>query len=356
MLTIIGFILVIAVVVFIHEYGHYYVAKSFGVKIEEFSIGFGKEIYSRFDKNGVKWRIAAIPLGGFVKMYGDTDASSVESTKVKDLTKAFYTQPWYARFLIIAADPIANYLLAIFILAIFYFSFGKVEIPAIVGEVMQESPAEHSGIKPGDRILKADNSNITDFANLHRIILINQGRPIKLLINRNSEIIELTVIPSEKIWDQNEPLKKVGYIGIASKEQAKRVTVSVVGSLYLALVDTVEISSLTLKAVGQMLNGNRAFSDIHGPITIAKESGKTLSDGPLEFILFIAMMSINLDLVNLLPIPILDGGHLAMIIYEVVAKKPLSKYAQATLLKMGMLIIFFLIVISLSNDIKSLIF
>lgn len=354
MLALLGFILSLTLLVFVHEYGHYLAAKIFGVKVEEFSIGFGKELYSRIDKAGVKWKICAVPLGGYVKMYGDANASSLTQIEVADKSKTFAAKALYKRFLIIAAGPITNYLLAILILGIFYFSYGKLVMPAVIGEVMPNSAAHVAGLLEGDKVLKADGSNIGNFSDLQRRIMINPSQPMELQVLRNGELKKLVVTPSVKEIENGK--SKIGYIGVKPKEKPIFKGVGLFEGFFLAVKEVIDISSLTLKSLGQMLTGNRSTDDIHGPLAIARESGETLSHSPMQFMLFIAMLSINLGLINLLPVPILDGGHLAFMIYEAVFGKPLSTRAQNILLRIGMIIIVFLVVISVSNDIKSLIF
>lgn len=356
MLSIIGFVLAIAILVFVHEFGHYYIAKSFGVKIEQFSIGFGKELYSRVDGDGVRWKICAIPLGGFVKMYGDTDPLSVNNIEVEDKTKAFYSKPLHARFLIVAAGPIANYLLAVIILASFYFTFGKVEVPAVIGEVIQNSPAQLAGIREMDKIIAVNGKKINNFSDLQRLIMMSHNQQLNLVADRAGNLIELSLIAAEKILADSKPVIKVGYIGIIAENKPVHLKMNVFASCYQGVLDVIDISSLALKTVQQIFTGKRSAGEIYGSFTIAQKSGEALAEGPLEFALFIAMLSINLGLINLLPIPILDGGHLMFIIYEAIAQKPLTRYAQNILLKIGGVIIIFLIVISTSNDIRGLIF
>ena len=357
MLSIIGFILTMSSLIFIHEFGHYYVARIFGVKIEEFSIGFGKELYSRIDKNGTKWKICILPLGGFVKMHGDSDPASFNTEEVLDKDIAFYTKPLYARFLIIFAGPLFNYLLAILIIMGFYLSFGKFEMQAIVGEVMQNSPASKVGIREDDKIIEVDGKKINNFIDLQRIILVNTNQPILMMIDRKGELIEIFITPSSNNDLIKDGVKsKTSYIGILTKSEPIHYDMNLFSSGYQAINDVIDISNLTLKVLGQILTNKRSLDEIHGLVTIAKESSKSLSAGFLDFILFIAMLSINLGLMNLLPIPILDGGHLVLIIYEAIAKKPANQYIKNILFKMGIMIIIFLIVISISNDIKSLIF
>ncbi|WP_316354199.1 RIP metalloprotease RseP [Candidatus Trichorickettsia mobilis] len=355
MLTITGFILAMGLLVFVHEFGHYYIAKTFGVKIEEFSIGFGKELFVKIDTNGVRWKICAIPLGGFVKMYGDRDITSTAKVTSAAPDFSFYHKPWYIKFLIVVAGPMANYLLAILILSCFYLYFGKPQIPAIIDTVIQDSPAATGGLLAGDKIVEADGNSISDFSKLQKIIMINANQQIPLLIERDDQQLTLMVTPKTNSTDANSRIK-IGYIGITSKQDPTYIKMNVLVSSYQAMQDVVDISLLTLKALGQIIVGKRSIDEISGPLTIAQESGKSLSAGILDFILFVAMLSINLGLINLLPIPILDGGHLVIILCEAITRQPTSQLIQNILLKTGMIIITFLIVISVSNDIKSLIF
>lgn len=358
MLTILGFVLAISIIVIIHELGHYFTARIFGVKVLEFSIGFGKELFSKIDKRGAKWKIAAIPLGGFVKMYGDADPASVNHIDVVDKNLTFYAKPTYVRFLIIAAGPIANYLLAILIFGGFYFSYGKLEIPAVVGEVIKDSPAMRAGVEADDKILAIDDQKIDDFYALQRKIIIHPDKPIKLLINRKGESKLLIVSPNIQVQGSKSDNRKTktGFIGIKPATAIKFKEVGLIESIYLSIAEVSDISMLTLKIIGQIISNERSTSEIGGPLSIARESGYSLSLGIANFIGFIAMLSINVGLMNLLPVPILDGGHLIFIIYEMIAKKPLPATVQKLLLNIGMMVLIFLIVFSVSNDIKSLIF
>jgi regulator of sigma E protease len=355
MLTILSFVITISILVFIHEFGHYYVARIFGIKIEQFSIGFGKELYSKVDKHGTKWSISLIPLGGFVKMYGDKDVASSSHRQVQHTEKAFYNKPLYARFLVVAAGPLANYLLAVIIFAGMFFAYGKFEIPAVVEQVITGSPAEKAGLQPGDRIIQANGSDVKDFNDLQKIVIINAERPVNLSIKRNSDVINVSVIPTNRVFKDTDIKAKVGYIGVTANTEGNYIKLGILGSFYAAVNEAIDTSLLTLKLFSQMLVGQRSLGEIGGPVTIAKESGKSFGNGFVQYILFLAMLSINLGLVNLLPIPVLDGGHLAMMGYEAIARKPLSEYAQGIFMKLGISVIIFLIVISISNDIRNLI-
>lgn len=356
MLPLLGFILTISLLVFVHEFGHYYVAKIFGVKIEEFSIGFGKELFAKIDKDGVRWKICALPFGGYVKIYG-FDPATIKDLKIEDKRLTFLSKALWRQFLIIAAGPIANYLLAILILTNIYFFHGQIEIPAIIGEVVVGSPAENSGLQKNDKIIMVNNNQINNFTDLQRNIIINGNKPSRFLIERNSEIIDINITPKQnpkELGKQSKITKP--YIGIIAKNEPIYLKMNIFQSLWQSSKEVIYISNLILESFGQMITGTRSLDEIGGPLTIAKESGKSLEQGIGGFALFIAMISINLGLLNLLPIPVLDGGHLLFIIYQAITNKPVNQSVKNIILRLGVCMIIFLIVISISNDIKNLLF
>ena len=308
------------------------------------------------DKEGVKWKICALPFGGYVKIYG-YDQKAIDKTIISDRAGAFFTKPLYARFLIVAAGPIANYLLAIIIFTCFYFVSGKVELPAVIGEVLTNSPAERSGLIENDKIIKIDGKIVHSFVDLQRNILTNHDQPMHLLIERKGDLITLVVTPEDIIQGSNNKSKtKRTRIGIIAKNEPVHIKMGILSSISESFVDIIDISSLILKTFGQIIIGKRSLEGIGGPVTIATESGKSLAKGPADFALFIAILSINLGLLNFLPIPILDGGQLMFIIYEAIVGKQPNQHIKNISLGFGVLVIIFLIVISISNDIKSLVF
>lgn len=356
MLSIFGFTLTISILVFIHELGHYYVARLFGIKVEEFSIGFGKELFSRVSKTGVKWKVCLLPFGGYVKIHGFNQEVTNENIIIEP-NKAFYNKPPYAKFFVIAAGPIANYLLAILLFSTMYFMYGKLEVPAVVGEVVADSPAFISGLKENDTIIMLGKQEINSMTDLQRIVLVNEDKAMNLLVKRGTEKINITIIP--KVKSQTNKKKsnlRNYYIGIIAKDNPVRIKMSFFQSVYQGLADTFYISGIILKSIGQMLIGSRSLDELSGPITIANASAQTLQQGIVSYALFIAMISINLGLFNLLPIPILDGGQLIFIIYETISGKTLSWRAKNVITRLGIVMIIFLIVISVSNDIKSFVF
>jgi len=355
MLSIIGFIITISILVFIHELGHYCVARYFNVKIEEFSIGFGKELIGITDKKGVRWKICLVPLGGYVKIYGYDRSLMDKATEINEKV-AFYAKSCLERFLIVAAGPLINYLLAIIIFAGFYCYFGKTELPPIIGEVITSSPAEKAGLREGDKIVKANNKSVKNFGDVQQEILISGFSSSTLTIERKSEELTVNIMPEEIIISppEEKKAKKTLRIGIIAKNEPIHTKIGIFSSLLEAIDATIDMSALTLKAISQMIVGKRSLDEIGGPVAIAKESGKSIAKGVEMYLLFIAMLSVNLGLLNLLPIPVLDGGHLVFILYEAITGKLPNPKTKNILLQLGAIIIIFLIIISVSNDIQNL--
>ncbi|MDE8611033.1 RIP metalloprotease RseP [Rickettsia felis] len=355
MLSIIGFIITISILVFIHEFGHYCIARYFNVKVEEFSIGFGKELIGITDTRGVRWKICLIPLGGYVKIYG-YDRSLMDKTKEVNEKVAFYAKSCLERFLIVTAGPLINYLLAVIIFAGFYCYFGKTEIPPIIGDVVASSPAARADLREGDKIVKVNDKSVKDFGDVQREILINGFSSSTLTIERKSEEFTVNIMPQEIIISppEEKKVKKTLRIGIIAKNEPIHTKIGILGGFWEAINTTIDMSALTLKAISQMIVGKRSFDEIGGPVAIAKESGKSIAGGTQMYLLFIAMLSVNLGLLNLLPIPVLDGGHLIFILYEAITGRLPNPKTKNILLQLGAAIIIFLIIISVSNDIQNL--
>lgn len=355
MLSIIGFIITISILVFIHEFGHYCIARYFNVKVEEFSIGFGKELIGITDTRGVRWKICLIPLGGYVKIYG-YDCSLMDKTKEVNEKVAFYAKSCLERFLIVAAGPLINYLLAVIIFAGFYCYFGKTEIPPIIGDVVASSPAARADLREGDKIVKVNDKSVKDFGDVQREILINGFSSSTLTIERKMEEFTVNIMPQEIIISplEEKKIKKTLRIGIIAKNEPIHTKIGILGGFWEAINTTIDMSALTLKAISQMIVGKRSFDEIGGPVAIAKESGKSIAGGTQMYLLFIAMLSVNLGLLNLLPIPVLDGGHLIFILYEAITGRLPNPKTKNILLQLGAAIIIFLIIISVSNDIQNL--
>ncbi|WP_218460266.1 RIP metalloprotease RseP [Rickettsia sp. TH2014] len=355
MLSIIGFIITISILVFIHEFGHYCIARYFNVKVEAFSIGFGKELIGITDTIGVRWKICLIPLGGYVKIYG-YDRSLMDKTKEVNEKVAFYAKSCLERFLIVAAGPLINYLLAVIIFAGFYYYFGKTEMPPIIGDVVASSPAARADLREGDKIVKVNDKSVKGFGGVQREILINGFSSSTLTIERKSEEFTVNIMPQEIIISppEEKKVKKTLRIGIIAKNEPMHTKIGILGGFWEAINTTIDMSALTLKAISQMIVGKRSFDEIGGPVAIAKESGKSIAGGTQMYLLFIAMLSVNLGLLNLLPIPVLDGGHLIFILYEAITGRLPNPKTKNILLQLGAAIIVLLITISVSNDIQNL--
>jgi len=362
--SIIGFLITISILVFIHEYGHYYVAKKCGVKILDFSIGFGKALFSWKDKYGTNWKISAIPLGGYVKMFGDQSAASNPNNALlaqlteEEKRQTFTFQPLRNRALIVAAGPAANYLLAIVILAGFYLFYGKQDILPIVGRVMENSAAARAGIVAGDKILEINNKPVSSFNDIALIVSLRPEQQLDVKFERQEEVKKISLVSgAREILDaRGKVVSKVGLLGIEASKEKIAIKYGLFESVNAALTDIWDISAASLTALGQIITGKRSSSELRGTLTIASQSGESLQQGPEEFLLFIALLSINLGLINLMPIPALDGGHLLFNLCEAIAGRPLSIKFQNYGYRIGFSLIIFLFVISTSNDIKAILF
>jgi regulator of sigma E protease len=340
-ISLIAFIIVLSVIVFVHEFGHYYAAIKCGVRVEIFSIGFGKVLCSYFDARGTKWQVCGVPLGGFVKMYGERGANVFENQSL-----SFQAQSLYKRILIVIAGPMANYLLAITILTGFYYTFGLQFTQAVVANVEKDSPAYHAGLQVDDKILAVGDIHISSFAELKQVIASHPNQLLVLSLERRNKLISLNITP--KLSDEN-----MGFIGVVAPKDSQIIDLDMLDSIAQSCGDVVMISRLVLKSLWEIITGTRSIKQIGGMISVAHESGKSIKEGPAELLLFIAFISINIGLINLIPIPMLDGGYLLLMIYEALVGRKITIQAERIYYKLGVLSIIFLVVISTSNDIKS---
>ena len=351
-----SFILILSLVVIVHEGGHFLVARLCGVQVEAFSVGFGKKLWSRKDKKGTEWRLCLIPLGGYVQMLGDDDAASTQKSKKKltpeEEKRTFFAQPVYKRAAIIFAGPFMNYVLAVVVFSFVLGIVGQVRIPPRVGTVLEDSVAQKIGILPGDLILSVNEQKIEDFMDLKRAVVVSHfGKPIELQIKRGEEILSLTALP-EIVGKEEIP--KLGITSDTNVE-ANFQRLSPGEALRQAVVMVYQINVDTLQYLGQVLTGRRSANDLRGPIGIAEASGDAAKGGFLSFILFLAQVSIGIGFVNLLPVPILDGGHLVFLGYEAIFRKPLSEKIQTALLKVGMALLLALLCFTLFKDVPRVI-
>ena len=362
---IIPFIILISVVVFIHEYGHYYFAKKYGVYVTDFSIGFGKEIFGWNDKSGTRWKICMIPLGGYVKFFGDRNVfSQADQEKVlkkynkEDQKKLFILKPLYQRSLIVAAGPLANFLLAIVIFFFIYTFIGKDFTPAVINEVQKDSPAMVAGFKKNDVIVSIDGNKVKSILEVSKYITLSTGEFIDFTISRLNQELILKVKPNLVTSEDNLGNKiNKRMIGIKIgpyNNQVNHVKLGPTKSLYYSINEVYFVSISSLKYLGSMLTGSADSSQLGGPIRIAKISGQVAELGILPFLSMMAYISISLGLINLFPIPLLDGGHLMFYGFEKLLGKPLSQKTQEGFFRIGMFLLLSLMFFATFNDLKDL--
>ena len=347
LISIIAFLIILTPIVFVHELGHFWFARIFNVNVEIFSIGFGPVLFSYFDSKGTKWQIASIPIGGFVKMQGELNINP--DTNKQDLVKgSFQFANPIQRLLIVLAGPVFNFLLSVFLIAGIYFFFGKVEIPNEINDIVPGSSAEIGGMLPNDKILTIKNINVKNFEEIRQIVIENPGVELefKILRDNKEKILEIT---PEKVWSDSLKLY-IGKLGvISSKGYIRQFGLS--ESIYNSLVDTLFITQSMIRGIGKLFSGNVQQGEIGGPVKIAELSGQALVSGVLPFIFFGALISLNLGLVNLLPIPALDGGHIMLYLIEIIFGKPLPSYVQNLLMRGGITFLLFLMIVFTINDI-----
>jgi len=433
---ILPFLIILSVLVFVHEWGHYIVARWCGVKVDVFSIGFGKELFGWTDKNETRWKFSLIPLGGYVQMFGDTDPASANSKaelldgeKTRPMTAkekegAFFTKTVWQRAAIVFAGPAINFIFALLILGILYGTFGKPVTPPIAAAIMTDGAGYEAGLKPGDRITAIDGDKIQSFNDIQRQVAISLNRPLNLEILRDGETSNVTVTPKiDKIEDRFGFSQSRGLIGIMSTDKGVDVRSietlngrdiselsddeklsalqKVVGKnaviglpqgqddiakvqinateingfdLYLtpvldkeivkfgltesvgaAFKETWFIITGTLEAIGQIFTGTRSATELGGIVRIGAIAGDAAQSGMIALITFTALLSINLGLINLFPIPLLDGGHLVFYAYEAIFKKPMSEKVMEYAFKFGMIFLIGLMAFANINDIVQII-
>ena len=362
---IIPFIILILVVVFIHEYGHYYFAKKYGVGITDFSIGFGKELLGWNDKSGTRWKICWIPLGGYVKFFGDRNVFSqsdqeeiLKKYNDEDKKKLFVLKPLYQRSLIVFGGPFANFLLAILIFASIYMFVGKDFTPAVISEVQKDSPAEIGGMKKNDIILEIENNEIKSILDVSKLIAMSTSDYIDFKISRYDKEILLKVKPNlvdtEDNLGNNVKKRMVGIKLSPYNDQINHVKLGPAKAFYYSISEVYFVSVSTIKYLGSMIIGSGDSSQLGGPIRIAKITGQVAEFGFVPFLSIMAYISISLGLINLFPIPLLDGGHLMFYFFEKLLGRPLSQKTQEGFFRIGMFLLLSLMFFATFNDLKDL--
>ncbi|AFX99003.1 RIP metalloprotease RseP [Candidatus Endolissoclinum faulkneri L2] len=343
---ILPFLVIMSLLVFVHELGHYFVARRNGVRVEVFSIGFGLELFGWSAKNGTRWKICAIPLGGYVKMFGDDKSIDGISYTEEDRREAFYYKSPNARAGIVIAGPVANLIFAILVLSFLYMWVGQSFAPAVVANVIKNSPADRAGIMSGDTILSVNGKKIINFSDLRRIIIEQPGKLVMLVIKRNGATYNVPVTTEIVVdLDSSGNKKSLGRIGIQSNHMLFD-KLNPLKAVMLAITTTFSIIVQTFEAIGEMLIGMRSTDELGGPLRIAELSGTVTHNGLITTMWFTAVLSINLGLINMLPIPILDGSHLIFYALESIRGRPLSPqvYEWASVIGMSIIVILMLFV------------
>lgn len=354
-----SFVVLLTVLVFVHEMGHYLVARWNGVRIEVFSIGFGPELFGRTAKSGTRWKFSAIPLGGYVKMFGDANAASAGSVEMKHLSPedraaSFHHKRLGQRTAIVLAGPLANYIFAVLVLTGLFIFLGQPFTPAKIGRVLPNTPAAAAGLKAGDLIVKVHGSRIERFEEVIQIVTLRPEMPLKFEVERGGRVVKMIVVPRRiSSTDQFGNVIERGQIGVQGRPRAL-VRHDPATAVWRAVESTWAMTKATAVAIKQMFVGKRSAKDLRGPLGIGELSGQMAQISFFTFIWFMGILSLHLGLINLLPVPMLDGGHLAFYAYEAIRGKPLGERAQEYGFRIGLALVLTLMLFVTWNDITRL--
>ncbi len=354
-----AFIVVIGVLVFVHEFGHYWVALRAGVKVETFSIGFGPTLFGWRNRRGTWWRVAAIPLGGYVKMFGDVDPASVTTDGAvaarltpEERAGAFFAKTVAQRAAIVAAGPGINFLFTLVVLLGLYLTVGQPRTLPLIESVMEGKPAAAAGLQAGDMVTAINGRTVRRFQDIQEFMALNLEAPVDVTFERNGETRQVTVHPVIEDVGRHQ----IGRLGIQGQRQAYE-RLSPGRALVESVRDTWGIISGTFIGLAQIVVGERSAKEVGSVVSIAKMSGDMVGGGVLDTVVsllwFMAVLSANLGLINLFPIPVLDGGHLLFYAVEAIRRKPLSEVAQEYSLRFGLALVLTLTVFALWNDFRN---
>jgi regulator of sigma E protease len=346
-----SFVVVLGVLVFVHELGHYLAARWRGVKVDTFSIGFGRAIATWTDRAGTVWKLAWLPLGGYVKLHGqERPEDAPAAVRAKWVPgRTFHSKPVGSRAIIVAAGPIANFLLAIVLFAFLFAIIGQPVTLPVVQTVLPNSAAAAAGLRPGDRIGAVDGQTIADFQALQKIVEANPGARLSLRIIRDGKTLTVPVTAGSHMLDGH----RVGLLGVSGGLLEYR-PMSVPAAIGAGVKETWEITAKTADGVAQMIAGTRGTKDLGGPLRIAQLSGQVAELGLPSLVSFIAVLSVNIGLINLFPIPVLDGGHLLFFLFEAIRGRPLPPRAQEYGFRAGLALLAGLFVFATWNDLSHL--
>lgn len=360
LLTIAAFLLVIGPLIFIHELGHYFAGRIFGVKAEAFSIGFGRELFGWTDTRGTRWRVAALPLGGYVRFAGDMNPASAHSPTpewlampAEERNKTFQAKPLWQRFIVVAAGPVTNFLFAIAVFMAVFATHGQSRTPAVIAAVQPGSAAAVAGIEAGDRIVSIAGQSVDRFDDVQRIVSIRAGESVGVDVLRDDARHHLTAtIGTDVQRDRFGNEFRIGLLGVNSGPPVW-VDVPFWELPGAAIGQTASVVRMMVDTLGQIVTGRRSVKELGGPLKIAQISGQQATLGWFDFIIFMTMISINLGFINLLPIPLLDGGHLLFYTIEGIARRPLNPAVQEWAFRTGLAVLLAFMVFVTANDLAS---
>ena len=354
------FLFVLTVLVYVHEWGHYWVARKNDVRVEVFSIGFGPEVYGWTNEAGTRWKISAIPLGGYVKMLGQSDLPSDEEGEQplseEEQAVSFQNKTLAQRAAIVFAGPLANFILAIVLFAVLLMVFGAPRHYAGVGKVLPDSAAAEAGFQIGDRILSINDEPVTWFSDLVNIVRVNPGKSLRITVRRGGEEMTLAAVPKAQVrTDEDGKTVEIGMLGVGyDPEQAQYERKNPLEATWVGVQQTVTLTGNILSYLGQLIIGKGNPKELGGPLRIAKLSGQMAQGGIDNLIFFMAALSVNLGLINLFPIPLLDGGHLLFFAAEAIRGRPLGPRAQEYGFRFGLILVLILMVFATWNDLVHL--
>jgi regulator of sigma E protease len=358
---VVPFLFVLTIVVFFHELGHFLIARWCGVKVLTFSIGFGRELIGFDDRHGTRWKISAIPLGGYVKFFGDENAASVpDQAALEQMTEAerrvsFVHQKVAPRAAIVVAGPLANFLLAIAIFAGLFMIYGKQSTAARVDSIQPESAAAAAGFQPGDLVLTIDGRAVESFSDMQRIVSTSAGETLTIVVERGGSPVTLKAMPALKeVKDSFGNVHRIGVLGISrslAPDDVKFQPVPPLKAVGLGVQETWFVIEQTMSYIGRVVAGRQSADQLGGPIRIAQVSGQVASAGFSALMHLAAVLSVSIGLLNLFPVPLLDGGHLLFYGIEALRGRPLSERAQEMGFRIGLAIVVMLMIFATFNDI-----
>lgn len=362
--TLVPFLLVLTLIVFVHEMGHYLVGRLSGIRILAFSIGFGPELVGFNDRHGTRWKFCAIPLGGYVKFFGDGDGASTPdfaqqaAMTAEERDRSFLGASLWKRAATVAAGPIANFILAIAIFAVVFSLYGRQIADPVVSEVRAGSAAEEAGLKPGDLLVSIDGTALKTFDDVRRYVSVRPEMPVTLTIRRDGADLDIPVVPKrQEVTDQFGNKMEIGILGIVTNEESgnfRTVNYTPLEAIGEGARQSWHIVTGTFDYLSNLVTGHMKADQLGGPIRVAQASGQMATLGVVAVLQLAAVLSVSIGLINLMPVPVLDGGHLVFYAIEAIRGKPVGPGVQEVAFRIGFAMVLMLMVFATWNDISSL--